>query len=233
MKTHDAGTWPPAGPDEHPEGEGCRSCGTAATFLAGRLAPDEQERFEAHVLGCPPCAEELETARRVIAELDAAAVAAADALASPPPALRARILSSLRRPADDASSGVQAWKRWTSPPGAEVAAGLATLRADDGQWEETGLPGVRVRSLAVDPERRYVTMLVRMEPGSDYPAHRHAGAEECLVLAGELSVGGTTLRPGDYQRADAGSIHGVQRSPTGCTLFIVSSQDDVLLPAAR
>jgi anti-sigma factor ChrR (cupin superfamily) len=71
-------------------------------------------------------------------------------------------------------------------------------------------------------------MLVRMDPGSSYPGHLHAGVEECFVLEGELRVGEEVLRRGDYQRADEGSEHGIQWTEKGCLLLIVSSQDDEL-----
>jgi anti-sigma factor ChrR (cupin superfamily) len=70
----------------------------------------------------------------------------------------------------------------------------------------------------------------RMEAGASSPPHRHAGREECYVLEGELDVeGGASMRAGDYQVADEGSVHGVQSTRGGCTLLIVSSQDDELV----
>jgi anti-sigma factor ChrR (cupin superfamily) len=103
------------------------------------------------------------------------------------------------------------------------------LRAGEGEWEPTAAPGVKARTLHVDPARRYVTMLIRMEPGASYPGHRHADIEECYVLEGDLRVGGERLGAGDYQRADARSCHGVQSTEKGCLLLIVSSQEDEIV----
>jgi quercetin dioxygenase-like cupin family protein len=69
-------------------------------------------------------------------------------------------------------------------------------------------------------------MLVRMAPGSEYPGHRHAGAEECYVLQGDIWVGDVHMRRGDYQRAPAGSRHPVQTTDEGCVLLLVSSLSD-------
>jgi anti-sigma-K factor RskA len=61
----------------------------AAGFVLGALDPEERRRFEAHARGCQACSDEVRSLRRV-----------ADALArtvpqfSPPPELRARVLSS-------------------------------------------------------------------------------------------------------------------------------------------
>ncbi len=71
-------------------------------------------------------------------------------------------------------------------------------------------------------------MMVRMEPGASYPAHRHGGAEECFVISGDLRTGAVHLRAGDWQRADAGSRHPVQSTDGGCVLLLVSSLDDTL-----
>ena len=127
--------------------------------------------------------------------------------------------------------GVQVWKAWAEVP--PDPSGVVVRRAGDGAWEATSVPGVAVRPLHVDSARRYVTMLVRMAPGSAYPRHVHAGAEECYVLEGDLLegdllVGGEALGPGDYQRASGGSEHAVQSTRGGCLLLIVSSQDDEL-----
>lgn len=148
-------------------------------------------------------------------------------LHAPPPELKQKVLAAVR----DAEAGAQAatvqlWKNWSAP---QVEGDLIIQRKQEGQWEETGVTGVEVKRLFVDQNRNYVTMLVRMRPGSSYPGHRHGGFEECYVLQGDLSVGDTVLRAGDYQRAAGGSIHGEQSTRNGCVLFIVSSQQDELL----
>jgi len=72
-------------------------------------------------------------------------------------------------------------------------------------------------------------MMVRMAAGTSWPAHIHAGPEECYVLAGDLRVGELHMHAGDFQRAEAGSRHGVQSTEGGCTLLLVSSLHDTLV----
>lgn len=153
----------------------------------------------------------------------------------PPSRLKDRVLAALA--AEDAGEianrtaapqpGVQVWKKW-SAPGSRTD--LYLQRAQEGEWEATAVPGVEVKKLFVDQSRSYVTMLVRMVAGTSYPGHRHAGFEECYVLQGDLHVGDTVLRAGDYQRAEGGSTHGIQSTAGGCLLFIVSSLADELIP---
>ncbi len=86
-----------------------------------------------------------------------------------------------------------------------------------------------VKSLHVDPATQYMTSLVRMAPGSKYPAHRHSGAEQCLVLEGDVRLGDVALAAGDYERAEAETIHGTIETKSGCLLLIISSQRDEIL----
>ena len=85
------------------------------------------------------------------------------------------------------------------------------------------------RRLFVDDTSGRVTMMVRMAAGTSYPSHRHGGFEECFVLEGDLQVGSEMLHAGDYQRASAGSVHGVQSTERGCLLLLSSSPGDELL----
>lgn len=117
----------------------------------------------------------------------------------------------------------QVWKRWEST---REDMDLYVVRRGEGQWEDTGVQGVRIRRLFVDRERNQFTAIVEMAPGSAYPRHIHDTAEECLVLEGDLRVGDDHLFAGDYQRAPAGSKHGIQSTDNGCKLLIVSSLTD-------
>ena len=96
------------------------------------------------------------------------------------------------------------------------------------EWEEAA-PGISVKILATDEEKKRVTMLVRLAPGTDYPPHRHAGVEELHLLQGELIIDKKKLDPGDYILADYGSVDHRVRTETGCTCFLLTSSEDELL----
>jgi len=142
------------------------------------------------------------------------------------PAIRARLGTRGGAPHDAATLRTQVWKAWR----AQRPSDDWTLAARDGDFEPTDLAGIRVRRLFVDEEADRITMLVRMDAGAAYPAHRHGGAEECYVLEGDLEiVGKQELRAGDYQRMETGSLHPVQRTRGGCLLLITSSRHDELV----
>jgi anti-sigma factor ChrR (cupin superfamily) len=207
----------------HPSQE---SVAWAALHALDALDADDRRAFEAHLDGgCDSCRAEYHSFRLVAARL----VHLVPPIA-PPAALRDRLMARIAElaapaaPAADADT--QVWKRWGRQ---DLVDSLFTLRRDATPWEITAVPGVYVRNLFADPDHHQVTMLVKMDPGTAYPPHRHAGVEECLVLEGDLHVAGRVLHAGDYQRAADESIHGIQSTENGCLLFIVSSTDDELV----
>src|SRR4029077_15255305 len=109
-------------------------------------------------------------------------------------------------------------------------AGFAPLAAAATPFEPTSIEGIDVRRLFVDEGADRVTMLIRMAPGTAYPAHRHGGVEECFVLEGDLEIGEEfEMNAGDYQRMDGGSAHPLQSTRGGCLLLLSSSRHDELL----
>jgi quercetin dioxygenase-like cupin family protein len=63
------------------------------------------------------------------------------------------------------------------------------------------------------------TSIVRYAPGSAYPAHRHPGGEEILVLSGIFSEGKRHYPAGWYLRNPPGSAHRPS-SAGGTTIFV-------------
>lgn len=192
---------------------------TAALYLAGALPAPERAALEAYLAAGGRAYDD------VLRELDAAAVTLGRLVppAAPDPAIR----DALRRRITPAGSdNATPLRRQLQDRGAD-AAGLVLRREGDGGWEDTAVPGVCLRVLATDPAAGRFTALVRMAPGSTYPAHRHGGAEECFVLEGDLRHGAQVMRAGDYEWAATGSDHGPQSTADGCLLLIHSSLSDV------
>jgi len=128
----------------------------------------------------------------------------------PSPSLRDRLA---RRLADETGQHVVTPRpQWHEPP-----------------WEEVA-PGIFCKLMATDTERHRVSMLVRLLPNVEYPAHTHAGLEELFLLDGELWIDDRKLYPGDYNKAEAGTGDKRVWSETGCTCVLVTSTRDVLEP---
>lgn len=181
----------------------------AALYAVGALRGEERDAFE-----------------RRLAEGDGGATAEVEALlpvaeaiadAIPTPAPRANIKDRLLAAARKSKS-----KGWQEPePGVHV------LKNGDGNWRETGYPGVTTKILHLEKETRMATTLLRLEPGAKYPPHHHTQLEQCLVIRGDVRLGSRLqIHAGDYEKALAGTDHEFLTSDTGCELLILSCLED-------
>lgn len=118
-------------------------------------------------------------------------------------------------------------QRIAAETGGEPFAPSPERRAEP-EWKDVA-PGIACKLLATDPEKTRVSMLVRLAPGTDYPAHRHDGVEELYMLEGELIVDDQTFSPGDYRRAEPGTVDHRVWSATGCTCVLITSFHDAIL----
>ncbi len=99
------------------------------------------------------------------------------------------------------------------------AAGTISVRSETRDWVPF-LPGVDIKVLHRDEARGRQVYLLRMEPGARLPPHPHKLDEECIILSGEMDVGGLTLRAGDIHMVHAGVKHPEVISPTGAVLYL-------------
>jgi len=180
----------------------------AALYAMRALPIEEAAAFETHLARCAACRAEADSLARVCDEL---AVLASPV--TPPPLLRGRVIERIR---GDESA------RPLVPP-------FSFVRAAEGDWLPTPFQGIELRVLFTDEANDRVTMLMRMAAGSAFPSHRHGDVEECYVLEGDLLSGDVPLRAGDYQRAEAHSIHQGQSTRGGCLLLVTGSTRDELL----
>jgi anti-sigma factor ChrR (cupin superfamily) len=110
--------------------------------------------------------------------------------------------------------------------GALPPPGTRTVRAGTAAWLEL-TPGVSINLLRIDPETDNMTAFVRMQPGAVFAAHRHAQAEECLVIEGEIFIGALCLRAGDMHVASSGTEHAMVTSPRGALMLVRCQAIDV------
>ena len=107
--------------------------------------------------------------------------------------------------------------------------GLFIARTEDMEWRLGGVSGCERKDLFVDDRQQCVTSLVRMQAGTHFPAHRHFGPEEVFILSGDLVVEGQTMKPGDYCRAEAATIHSESYTESGCLFILKASQHDQII----
>src|SRR5688572_22105026 len=139
------------------------------------LTGDDLKAYERHLqAGCAVCQEEIRSFREV-----AGKVAMAPKSFSPSPGLRDRVIASTW-PASSAGAPTKAIPL--------NSAGLLIANSNEIPWEPSSIPGYWTRLLFEDTVRKYRTSLVRMDPGTVYPAHRHAVVEELYLIEGDLIV---------------------------------------------
>lgn len=112
---------------------------------------------------------------------------------------------------------------------AQIAPDVAayTQRAEESVWEPLPVPGLSRRILFADRTRNTITFLLKAEPNATIPVHHHSGPEEFLLLEGDLiAPDGRRLVPGDYQRSDGHTNHGLQRTLEGCIALLIAAYTD-------
>jgi anti-sigma factor ChrR (cupin superfamily) len=169
------------------------------------LPSSEVPAVEAHISSCAECQQELQTLRPVVESF----VSWPTDVLRPSTSLWERIEQRIAPESRDGHS-LAAPERWREP-----------------EWENVA-PGISCKLLATDTERDLVSMLVRLEPGTDYPPHCHAGVEELHLLEGELMIDDRKLYPGAYNRAEPGTADSRVWSETGCTCVLITSTRDEL-----
>jgi anti-sigma factor ChrR (cupin superfamily) len=99
---------------------------------------------------------------------------------------------------------------------------IVDIRRDEGDWVADEIPGVSVKMLYTDTAKRTATLLLRMDPGVVYPAHNHFGAEQCLVLKGDVRSGDLVYEEGDFIVMGKGTHHPELTTVHGNLLLLVS-----------
>jgi quercetin dioxygenase-like cupin family protein len=175
-------------------------------FALQALPPREIASVEAQISSCANCRQEIETLRPIVHSFVGWS-------------------TDLLRPAESL------WGRLAKRIASETATApfIPPLEAAvKPEWEEPE-PGIHVKILARNTENDSVSMLVRLDPGTDYPGHTHASIEELHLLHGTLKVDDRTLHPGDFLHREAGSVDHRVWSETGCTCLLLTSTKDPLL----
>ncbi len=114
-----------------------------------------------------------------------------------------------------------------------VSVGVSLVRPQATAWQAyPRVPGAKLKLLWRDGDTGAYTALLHLAPGTTLPARRHAAVEEMLLVEGSALIGSWDIRPGEYCRAEAGSLHEPIRSEEGCTFFVTGSERDEIVEDA-
>lgn len=203
-------------------------CELAPLYALGGLDEADQLWVEAQAVASPELAAEL-------AELQetAAAIAYAAPMTAPPPGLKNRLFQQLgvetpksAPPRRTAMQSVQPHPT-IEPDWMKRFSAFEVTRLGQMKWRRHRVKGVTFVLLHFNLFTREAVVLLRAEPETRYPLHRHKGIEEIFMLVGDLVIGERTYGVGDYIRSEAKSTH-VLESRTGCLCFIRTFGDQIL-----
>lgn len=177
----------------------------AVLYSLGALDEDEARAYEEHLLECEICRREKVTFDEVASNL-----AYGVAPQAPAGELKSRLFEQI---AEEESKAVEAIP-FISPS-------FVSIRADEGEWKKVW-NGVMMKLLHVDTSLGLATSVIKMKAGSSLSEHRHEGVEQIFVLEGDCQINGERLGPGDYHRAEAGSLHRSTYTETGTMFLLVA-----------
>jgi anti-sigma factor ChrR (cupin superfamily) len=186
-------------------GHGADHADRVLLYALSALPAPDASAMETHLAGCSECRDQVDRLRPVVDSF----VAWPRAVLRPTRPLWDRLAARLGEEAEGQAPAALE-DRWEEPA-----------------WEEAA-PGLWYQLLSKDAGTHRVTMLVRLEPGVEYPPHVHAGIEELHLLDGELWIDDRKLHPGDYNRGEPGTADRRVWSETGCTCVLITSHQDVL-----
>ena len=112
--------------------------------------------------------------------------------------------------------------------GTPVPTGFSFRFAGNADWLPHPVRGIRMKVLALNRAAGYAALLLDVAPGTRFPAHHHAGAEECYVLSGSLYTCDRRMVEGDFLHADANTDHGELWTEEGCRVLLVVPPEDYL-----
>lgn len=96
------------------------------------------------------------------------------------------------------------------------------------EWQPSRVPGVSIKTLRRDTDSGESAALVRLEPGTSFPAHDHPAGEEVFVLEGDVRIGRHVLKTGDYLYTPPNGKHAAA-SNGGCVFLVTLPKPVVIL----
>lgn len=184
--------------DDHVEAE-------LEDYALGTLEAAERPRVTTHVTACPSCAAALSMVEDAVNVLSTAMPSVAR--------VRHRIEAQLMGPGRFAHFKTQLATLFDLAEPA-VDALLARVDAKDG-WEGGLARGVEVLTVEAGPKREgFMTALVRVDAGAEFPEHGHGAEEQVLVLeGGYLDSTGVEVWRGELDVRQPGTSHSFTALP--------------------
>ena len=93
-------------------------------------------------------------------------------------------------------------------------------------WRPSQFEGIQIKVLYEDREKGEMTCLLKWEPGTTLPFHKHPEIEQTYVLEGSFYDHDGIARAGEFAWRHAGSFHET-KSDEGCVILAIYRKPNI------
>ena len=98
-------------------------------------------------------------------------------------------------------------------------------------WRPSQFDGIEIKVLYQDSERGEMTCLLRWQPGTTLPFHKHPEIEQSYVISGSFSDHDGLCRAGEFVWRRPGSMHETH-SAEGCVILAIYRKPNIFRHSA-
>ena len=109
--------------------------------------------------------------------------------------------------------------------------GSVYVKPQDMEWRPSQFEGIEIKVLYENREAGELTCLLRWQPGTTLPFHKHPEIEQSWVLEGSFSDHDGICRAGEYVYRKPGSMHETH-SAEGCTILAIYRKPNIFRNSA-
>ena len=112
-----------------------------------------------------------------------------------------------------------------------TANGSVYVKPQDMEWTPSQFEGIQMKVLYQDVERGEMTVLLKWQPGTTLPFHKHPEIEQSYVLEGSFYDHDGICRAGEFVYRHPQSKHET-KSAEGCTILAVYRKPNIFAKSA-
>ena len=109
--------------------------------------------------------------------------------------------------------------------------GSTYVNVNDMPWKPSQFEGIEIKVLYENKEAGELTCLLRWQPGTTLPFHKHPEIEQSYVISGSFSDHDGICRAGNYVWRQPGSMHETH-SAEGCTILAIYRKPNIFRNSA-
>lgn len=109
--------------------------------------------------------------------------------------------------------------------------GSVYVKPQDMEWTPSQFEGIQMKVLYQDTDRGEMTVLLKWQPGTTLPFHKHPEIEQSYVLEGSFYDHDGICRAGEFVYRHPQSKHET-KSDEGCTILAVYRKPNIFAKSA-